>query len=357
MNKMIYKTVLAIASFVLLASSCMKEIDLEHLRPDPKLVLNGLVLAGDTVRVHLTRTWFYTEDKPDLNIKNPDIKLFVNGVFKEQMTWVEYSEEGLYPSDWYSYDDNLDIRGYYTATYQPAEGERIRITAEAEGFASISAETIVPVKPSLKDIAVHEKKTVTEEYYYTHPPRDIRVIFEDNPGKRDFYIINFEYGFPLHGEGYGKVEYTGEYGWRAYSPDYSSDPLFTSHLSAIDKILGYDWISGEHGRAFSDDLIEGKEYTIKLRSDKYYYSYSSSDYIPDDQRPPDMYRVNLYSITEDYYRYIKAIIEMRDGGGVNEHMSDIGLAEPVRMFSNVEGGVGILGAATRDSITTTVIPQ
>ena len=183
MNKMIYKTVLTVASFVLLASSCMKEIDLEHLRPDPKLVLNGLVIAGDTVRVRLTRTWFYTEERPDLNIKNPDIKLFVNGVFKEQMVWVEYPEDEY--SSYSSYYDYLDINSYYTSTYQPVEGDRIRITAEAAGFAGISAETTIPEKPSLKDFTVRERETTTEDYYYAHPPIDIQATFEDAPGKRD----------------------------------------------------------------------------------------------------------------------------------------------------------------------------
>jgi hypothetical protein len=145
------------------------------------------------------------------------------------------------------------------------------------------------------------------------------------------------------------MEYNGGYGWRSYTPDYSADPLFTSHLSALDKVLGYDWLSGEYGRAFPDDLINGKEYTIKLKP-AYEYGYGYNELLPD-SIPPTYYRVNLYTITEEYYHYIKTLIEIKDGGNVGSDLSGLGLAEPVRVFSNIKGGVGMLGAAARDSIT------
>ena len=41
--------VLVLLSFVL--SGCEKEINLEHMRPNPKLVLNCLAVQGDTLSV------------------------------------------------------------------------------------------------------------------------------------------------------------------------------------------------------------------------------------------------------------------------------------------------------------------
>jgi hypothetical protein len=332
-----YKLFLLFPAFMLLASSCMKELDLEYLRPEPKLVLNGLVMSGDSIKAHLTRTWFYTEYEPDITVKNADIKLYVNGLFKEQMTWKEY-EEGSYGHNSWGYANKEKIGGYYISSYQSAKGDHIKITVEADGFEGISAETSVPLHTYLKDFKAREFKKEENGFIFTS--YDFQITLKDDPDKTDFYLID--------------MEYTGGYmttDWVSYTPDYSADPLFTSHISALDKILDYDWLSGEFGRAFSDELINGKEYTIKLKP-LYEYGYSES---PLDPIPPIYYRVNLYTITEEYYHYIKALIEIRDGGGLDSDLSDIGLAEPVRVFSNVKGGVGMLGAAVRDSIS--VLPS
>ena len=48
--------ILVLLLFVL--SGCEKEINLEHMRPEPKLVLNCLAVQGDTLSVELSRTWF-----------------------------------------------------------------------------------------------------------------------------------------------------------------------------------------------------------------------------------------------------------------------------------------------------------
>jgi hypothetical protein len=351
-----YKLIGLLPAFMLFASSCMKEIDLDYMRPEPKLVLNGLIMSGDSVKVHLTRTWFYTEYEPDVAVKNADIKLYVNGVCKEQLIWKAY-EEGL--PGYYSmgYANREKIGGYYISSYQPAKGDHIKITAEADGFDGISAETYVPLHTYLKDFKARKFKKEENGFIYTSC--DFQITIKDDPDKTDFYLIDMEYtGGYGYGYGYGSGDGDGDgdgygYGampsnWTRYTPDYSADPLFTSHFSALDKILDYDWLSGEYGRAFSDDLINGKEYTIKLKSmNEFGYS---PDYLPPDE-PPIYYRVNLYTITEEYYRYIKALIDIRDGGGLDSDLSNAGLAEPVRIFSNVKGGVGILGAAVRDSIS------
>ncbi len=48
--------ILVLLLFVL--SGCEKEINLEHMRPEPKLVLNCLAVQGDTLSVELSRTCF-----------------------------------------------------------------------------------------------------------------------------------------------------------------------------------------------------------------------------------------------------------------------------------------------------------
>ncbi|MDH6305241.1 hypothetical protein M2463_002242 [Parabacteroides sp. PH5-13] len=327
--------------FTFLSLSCTKEIDLEYLRPEAKLVLNSVVFSGDSVKVYLSRTWFYTDNYPDVDIADANVKLYVNGEFKDQLIWKEQVNE-----DWYSnyYKTNT---GFYISHYQPVAGDHIRITAEAEGFKAVSTEDRILVNSYLKDLKAINTKHV--ENYGVYNTVELQVTIKDDPNMKNYYLINFEKRYPVYEydpETYEAI-FTGEYRWSDFnSLDYSKDPLFTSHISALEEMLGYDWLSGEYGRVFSDDLINGKEYTIKL-SPRYYY-----DPYPNypDSISPSLYKVNLYAISENLYRYLKAIIEIKDGGGLDEHLADVGLAEPVRIFSNIEGGVGIMGTANGDSL-------
>lgn len=111
--------------------------------------------------------------------------------------------------------------------------------------------------------------------------------------------------------------------------------------------MGNDWLSGGQGRPFSDELFNGKEYTMKLDNG---YSYSSESSEP---IMPDSMRVYLYAISESYYKYMLALASLQDES-LNNDLADIGLAELVRVFNNIEGGVGILGTACVDSLTVAI---
>lgn len=94
---------------------------------------------------------------------------------------------------------------------------------------------------------------------------------------------------------------------------------------------------------FSDEKIEGRQYTFTVKEslDEMYVNMQ-------EEEGEDKYkrRILLYSLSESYYRYLVAL-EKIYGGSVSGSLSDIGLAEPVKVYSNVCGGVGILGACQR----------
>ena len=69
--------------------SCIKEIDLESLRPDPTLVVNCVAITGEPLTVSVSRTWFFTDDHPNVTLDKAEVNLFVNGVFKERMSFQE----------------------------------------------------------------------------------------------------------------------------------------------------------------------------------------------------------------------------------------------------------------------------
>lgn len=66
--------------------------------------------------------------------------------------------------------------------------------------------------------------------------------------------------------------------------------------------------------------------------------------------PPRLFRIYLYSLCEAYYRYLKTLQSNSIYSFSNE-LVDAGLAEPIKVYSNVSGGVGI-GGACNFSLTT-----
>lgn len=50
-----------------------------------------------------------------------------------------------------------------------------------------------------------------------------------------------------------------------------------------------------------------------------------------------------FYISAEYYRYLK-VLQDKDTDSVSNLLIDGGLAEPIRVFSNIDGGVGILGS-------------
>lgn len=324
---------------LLATTSCMKEVDLEHLRPDPKLVLNSVASQGEPLKASLSRTWFYTDDNPNVTIEDAKLNLYVNDRLIGEMNWkVEESE-------YYS-------TANYVSSYIPVAGDKIRIEAEKDGFRGVMAEDVIPGKPALKKLVGETYKE--DSPYYSSEKRRYKVTFNDDPRANDCYLIKFSLGSPVYDTDYQQSDspqFTGEYSWSREYIDFTSDPVFSDKISILDRVLGNDWLSGSGGRPFSDELFNGKEYTMTLDSNS-----GSHTYWPyEEERMPDSIRVYLYAISEPYYKYLSAVASLSDGS-LNNDLADIGLAEPVRVFSNIKGGLGIFGTACVDSLTA-VVPK
>jgi len=61
-------------------------------------------------------------------------------------------------------------------------------------------------------------------------------------------------------------------------------------------------------------------------------------------------KILLYSLSKSYYLYLTPLLN-RDENMLMQNLPNYGLAEPMRVFSNVTGGTGILGAGQTDTVT------
>lgn len=314
---------LSIIILFFLAGACTSVIDLEDMRPDPKLVMNSLVTSGEPVSVRITRTWFHTEENPEILIENADVRLYVNGKEQEKLAWIDIPiEDDLY---------TVKHARSYCSEYIPRINDHIRLVAHVDGYPDAEAETTIPEPVAISNFQVISREEIKDNqkgtaYYY-------QVTFQDDPATDNYYLIFFEDGSQILDE---NDEPTGEYLWRSVGMDFLSEPIFGGQLSAFDKVMGYDSYFF-NGYFFSDELIRGKEYMLNIRNDRFYYGggYDYAQHI----------RVSLYTVSESYYRYFKSLYELK-GDTMGSDLSNIGLAEPVRVYNNVAGGVGILGGYT-----------
>ena len=323
--------ILVLLLFVL--SGCEKEINLEHMRPEPKLVLNCLAVQGDTLSVELSRTWFYADNKvKDIFVSGADVKLYVNDVFRESLSEVAVKYEEL----------DIDAVRYKSSSYIPVAGDRIRLVASRNGFKDVEAVTEVPRPCSVSGFELQQESVRdTTEWFddaYIHLAQNNTVCFtlHDEPGEDNYYLIYVRQGNIWGGEN------DTVYSWYSFRPDYGSEPVFAVQNSALDQIFGYDGVGGYNGLAFSDELFDGKSYQFKIPW-KISLSYTQSvDYTP------YIYRCYLYSVSRSYYNYMKTMNDLYESGFVGD-LAEIGFAEPVRTYSNVEGGTGILGGSCMES--------
>lgn len=311
---------IAILSLIICFSSCYRDIDLEQYRSEPKIVLNSVISPEIEVMASVSKTIFYTDTKnPDVNIKDADVELYINNEFVEKMLWVE--------------DNNLVNKGIYKSNTKPTEGDIVKIVVNSS-LGTAWAEDVIPPKIEIKDIKL--------TYRVMDNPNSILVNIGGEMVKMKDYEIKYHITFTDNAEEKNyyciKIENTDD-----NQPlgllDYSLDPVFKVQQPVIDGASTNKLIEGQGGRTFSDDIINGNTYTMVIRETKNSYTYEHGE---------NMYRrISLISISKAYYNYLTALLNISDNK-VSQKLDEWGLAEPTPFYSNIDGGVGIMGSAQND---------
>jgi hypothetical protein len=311
---------LMLASLSVVLYSCYQDIDMETYRPEPDLVLNGILSADTTVMLSISRTKFFTDTDSYEVVRDANVSLSVNGVFSEQMQWV--ADESFYGG------------GIYASGYKPQTGDLIRIEAITT-YGEAWVEETIPQKVRIEDVAFSHKEIYDHKGYRIGkngelievPTHEItyRITFADKIETADYYCIRIDNPEPPFNMG---------------NLDYSSDPLFIEQVSVVDGLFGGKTIQGQGGRSFTDQLINGQHYTLIVKEICHDYEYA----------PTLDRRIILYTITESYYHYLTSIQTAVDAAN-SINLSTFGFAEPVRIFTNIHGGIGIMATSQHDIVS------
>ena len=334
---------------MLLMLSCVKEINLDDLRPEPSMVVNCVAISGEPLRVHVSRTWFYTEYSPVVTIDNAKVDLYVNGVHRETLAY----DGG---------DPIFNFPGSYNSGYIPAEGDKIAVIATAPGYGKAEAETVIPAPAKLVNSKMELQLVDSMMSSMIRYRATFQLTLRDEADVDNYYWIRMEEGYPIFDT--DEMRYTGDYYWMDMTIDYSSEPTLGGNINALDEIFGVTNMIGSNGLAFSDELFDGEDYTMRM-FDNYFFMYDNVHFVGSVSRydideellkpiPPMRLRTHLYSISRDYYLYLKSLQD-QSGNSFSNILIDAGLAEPVKVYSNINGGVGMFGGCHEGHLDSDII--
>jgi len=281
MRNYLYSIVLCI--FIL--SSCEENLDLALKNQSPILVLNALAGKDSLVRVNVSRTYNFKDDKTNQTLNGATVEL--------------YNEDKLLGSlqalndGWYQLDASFESEKEY------------EIIVRHPDFNAIHSKTLIPLSIPIVDVIL-EKEDSNRQYY--------SLKFDDKEASQDYYVI-FLKGISLYetnGESY------------AYSTDlnyYSDDVVFNGNLLENATDLEQQYLLGS--KTFSDYSFNGQQAKISFFVEK---TSNWSDFAE--------LKVLLYHVNKDYYAFERS-------KNMIENRKNFAFYKKINLHSNVVSGSGI----------------
>ena len=279
--------IVGLLNFIFL--SCSKELDMELPQPKPKIVIHGFLSPKENIKLLIQKGIPRNTiiDSFDRYIEIADVQIYENG---EYFCTLHYQDTNEYLGSVYK------AQGYY-----PKVGENYKVIIDVPGYSEVQASTIIPDTTKIVGLSAQR----ITRYRYNTPVEVNRcyLTIKDNPKIENYYMYKIESD--------NQVSY------------------FWENINFIPQFY------------FSDDLIEGEEYTFDVDLEA--------------RREVDTTTTifKLYNITRAHYFFIKSSVKAREEDHL-PYLEDFSLplSEPVPIYTNVENGAGIFTGVnySKDSI-------
>lgn len=300
---------------IFLLAGCYQDIDLDRYREDngeSLLTLNSIINPDSTIAAAATKTYFFSDvhNKRDY-VKDLDISVKFNGNTMGVMTFDKKS--------------NL-----YVSSVTPSENDLVELQT-VYNDSPVSCSDIVPRKVGIESVSVSREGPLSiysnNDYIFTY-----EITFTDPSDSRNFYFLHYDTSDWRKGVPMGERDYTHELVFQRLA----------NHVNA--NIPGWEPYS-PFGLPFTDEGIEGKTHTLTVKE-----IIQGGGFVIDLAHYSEMKRTfKLFSISEDYYQYLLSVLyNDTDSDGLHGGMIDLGVTEPIKYFSNINGGIGIFAAYSLD---------
>ena len=315
------KTIQIIVSAALLLCACNNEVDVEVLKGEPKLVLYCFPnTEHDTTIIDLSRSLPASANVRDL----------AEGNFSVSRARVTYRVNGTERPVMFAEESNgyVPAGKYYTVGKHQC-GDVVSISASADGYPDIHAETTIPDMPEIKDVKSAEVRRDGSNYIQK------QITVGDNPQTDDFYAITVDDAIcrevPLYDE-QGLCRFDTVWTVTSTYVDINDEPALTPG-STLDEFFEYDNTFYRNFFIFNDHVFRGNEYTLRLNTLNAYYNAREENSLVASGM---VYK--LYRIAPGYYRFIKSVNDI-----ANNYLGEYGMAPLSPNINNVAGGLGCVG--------------
>lgn len=311
--------VILILPIILTACSDEKIVYINDINITPHVVLNGIVYAGkDTSFFYITKSRpIYNNDTiwngGNMNIS--DYEIIDNADFKLLVNQKPYSVEYSKADSAYIFTDKMDER----------DSVGIEITHNGE---KIKSRSVLPAPPQILSVDTVSVKRI--EYGYPRDYIKFEIKIKDNQGIDDYYrliinsaVYNLDNNQIYHS--YNSLDY------------FSNDPVLLNGYTGSNNDSDIIIPSSRYNSfsIFRDIMFVDKEYTLTL-----YVSNERSYYTSNDGcRLGKRMSIKLQSISEDLYKYYASLQYNRQSS-----------SQAIKVYTNVEGGLGILGVCNEIEI-------
>lgn len=297
--------------FFLSMLSCETIVEFKGEHQEPLPVLNAVIVPGEPIKAFYSSSVFILDDAAysDTHIAGANVELYINGEFVEELKAASDSLQ------W-----NSNERHYYISKHCPNNNDQVSIRARSSKFPEWAGATVtIPADLSVDNLQITQ--TNLDEDGYLHGKA--QVSLSDAEGKKNYYWV---LGHICCRE--SEEEDFQEHAYR-HLFEYTDIAFSEGKIEGVmDEILATS--GGSRYAIFDDTLIEGKaDYPLTMDWSLYEY-YTQYD---------ALFEVQCYQTDEHLYKYLRSLALANNSNSL--------FSEPVQIYSNVEGGIGIVGARSR----------
>jgi hypothetical protein len=312
----------------LMLASCDKNIEFSGEITEPLMVLNALTTPDSILTVKVTESHFFLSSTDTFaTVKDAVVLLTVNGTFSEQMRHVS--------------------NGVYRGTYKTTAGDHVRLVVTAPGLPSVETDLIITEKVHLVGIDTTLSEVESYPIYnYENYYGDGWVDYPTTPdtiGWQYYAKVNVAMTFrdPAAEANYYRLiiiqrSYYNDSIYSDYAVWYDKSDMVFDEDNSLSTDLFNEGTFNYFG-IFSDVLIDGKDYPLKFDLSSYYETYFPEYADSAGSAHKEEFYVDLQSISKSYYLYLKTW---------SAYSGDDLFSEPVQIYSNIKGGIGLLGNYT-----------
>jgi hypothetical protein len=284
-----FKKWIAYLPGIFLFTACVELVtDIDFPDQEPKVVVNSFISPADTAAMVLL-TWSKPISKPN----------------NEKIDFIDHAEVQISDQNGNTaqlqYDPERKLYSISTDVFQIHAGQNYTLRVDVAGHAPINANAYVPFANN--SLTLEKIDTLPGDW---NDRIIIEYSFTDNPGEREnFYTQG----------AYRQVEV---YDWE-------------NDTTKLHQIMMYT-IYGD--RYISNRDKEGEHFLIRAEA----YIYNNTGW--PEENPDVHHQINILLLTTDehYYRYHRAL---------ENYYPDDFFSEPVHMYSNIDGGLGVFAGYNR----------